>query len=617
MSIRSIDLAHEDVFDIAGSPVPSPILEYLRTLHAELADVTDGEVATYIPELGRADPSWFGISIATIDGHVYEVGDTRVPFTIQSISKPFVFGLALEDHGLAGVSERVGVEPSGNPFNSIAVDAATNRPFNPMVNAGAIVAASLVRESSPEGRLQRVLDAFGRYVGHEVEIDPTVLESERETGDRNRAIAYLMRTLDKLEGDVDEVLDLYFAQCAVVVDSRDLAVMGATLANGGEHPVSNVQAMQRECVPRVLSVMSSCGMYDYAGEWIYTVGLPAKSGVSGGMLAVLPGQFGIGVFSPPLDPRGNSVRGIRACQRLSSDLLLHPLRSTSSHGSAVRHHLNGPAARSRRVRCREEEDVLARCDKAVSVYELQGNLFFASIESVVRRILDDVEPVEFVVLDCKRVHHVDETAVATLARLASGLEASGRRLLISHLDRLDLCFAQFADTDQALQWCEAQLLARVATARGTDARALQSQELLEGLTADEIQSIADVVDIKTFAAAEVVFHANDSADCLYFVLSGSLSALLALDVGERTRRVATFGAGCAFGEMALLDEGRRSASVVADEPSTVASLSLAVLRDLETDAARSGVTAVIHRNLARNLSRRLRNANAQIQALDR
>ncbi len=160
MTIRSIDAALEDAFFGSDGVVASPILEYLRELHADLATVREGEVATYIPELSRADPSAFGISIATIDGHVYEIGDTRAPFTIQSISKPFVFGLALEDNGPDGVAERVGVEPSGNPFNSIAVDEETNRPFNPMVNAGAIVAASLVRESSPERRRARVLDAF-------------------------------------------------------------------------------------------------------------------------------------------------------------------------------------------------------------------------------------------------------------------------------------------------------------------------------------------------------------------------------------------------------------------------------------------------------------------------
>ncbi len=443
-----------------------------------------------------------------------------------------------------------------------------------------------------------------------------MFESERRTGDRNRAIAYLMRTLDKLDGDVDEVLDLYFAQCAIVVTSRDLALMGATLANGGEHPLTNIQAMQRESVPRVLSVMSSCGMYDYAGEWIYTVGLPAKSGVSGGVLAVLPGQLGIGIFSPPLDPRGNSVRGIRACQRLSTDLLLHPLHSTSTHGSVVRHDLRGNEARSRRVRSREEDELLARFDKAVAVYELQGDLFFASIEAVVRRILDDVEQTEFVVLDCKRVHHIDATATRTLARLALSLEASGRRLLMCHVG-LELGLAEFTDTDEALEWCEKQLLVRVASRVGTDARDLQSQELLQGLSSDEIQVIADVVAIRDLAAGQVVLHAGDVADCVCFVLSGSVSVRLSLETPGRTRRLATFGAGCAFGEMALIDEGRRSADVVADEASTVAVLSLEALRELEAQPGFSGVIGLIHLNLARNLSRRLRNANAQIRALDR
>ena len=258
----------------------SPVLEHLRQLLEEYSALDEGEVATYIPELGRADPSWFGIAVVTADGHVYEVGDTGLDFTIQSISKPFVFGMALEDCGRDRVLERVGVEPSGNPFNAIVVDD-RNRPFNPMVNAGAIVRPASSTRTSP------VADAphheHVRAVrGEGPRAHEKVYRSESATGDRNRSIAWLMRSFGMIDGDVSSVVDDYFKQCSLLVNCRDLATMAATLANRAStrSPV-NTRSTPRY-VENVLSVMSTCGMYDYAGEWVYTVGLPAKSGVAGG-----------------------------------------------------------------------------------------------------------------------------------------------------------------------------------------------------------------------------------------------------------------------------------------------------------------------------------------------
>ncbi len=308
----------------------SPVLEHLRQLLHEYSSLDEGEVATYIPELGRADPSWFGIVVATTDGHVYEVGDTALDFTIQSISKPFVFGMALEDCGRDAVLEKVGVEPSGNPFNAIVVDD-RNRPFNPMVNAGAIVATGLIDPGFAKTRMHRIMSTFGKYAGRELSLDEKVYRSESATGDRNRSIAWLMRSFGALDGDVEAIVDDYFRQCSVLVNCRDLATMAATLANKGVNPVTGEHALDARYVENVLSVMSTCGMYDYAGEWVYTVGLPAKSGVAGGVIAVLPGQLGIGVFSPRLDERGNSARVASACVSDS------PTTSTSTRcGSSQR-----------------------------------------------------------------------------------------------------------------------------------------------------------------------------------------------------------------------------------------------------------------------------------------
>src|SRR6266436_530999 len=257
----------------------SPVQDYLEQLHAEFSRITDGKVATYIPELAKASPNWFGICLVTMNGAVYETGDSAQPFTIQSISKPFVYGLALEDHGRAGVLERVGLEPTGDAFNSISLDPGTGRPRNPMINAGAIATAGLISGKTPQVRLKRLLEMMGTYAGRELGLDESVYRSESETGHRNRAIGHMLRNFDMITGDPTPVVELYFQQCSISVTCRDLALMAATLANRGVNPVTGKQAIRGEYVENVLSVMGSCGMYDYAGEWMYNVGMPAAAPV--------------------------------------------------------------------------------------------------------------------------------------------------------------------------------------------------------------------------------------------------------------------------------------------------------------------------------------------------
>ncbi|MGJ3253658.1 MAG: glutaminase A [Elainellaceae cyanobacterium] len=297
---------------------------YLAELHRKYRSLQDGKVADYIPELAKMNPDWFGISVITVDGEIYEVGDCDRLFTIQSISKVFVYGLALEDHGRDYLLSRVGVEPTGDAFNSIVLDDQSKRPYNPMVNAGAIATTSLINGSSHTERLNRMLDMFERYAGHELFIDMPTFVSERATGFRNRAMAYLMRNFGIIDDPVDESLDLYFQQCSIMVDCHVLAVMAATLANYGVNPITGTQAVNAGYIRDILSVMSSCGMYNFAGEWNYRIGLPAKSGVSGGIIAVVPNQLGIAVFSPLLDGRGNSIRGVKVFEELSQEFGLHP-----------------------------------------------------------------------------------------------------------------------------------------------------------------------------------------------------------------------------------------------------------------------------------------------------
>ncbi len=295
----------------------------------------DGQVADYIPELAKARPEWFGISVVSADGQTVDVGDHQQEFTIQSASKPFVFGLALEDHGREHVLSKIGVQPIGEAFNSITLDESSNRPFNPMINAGAIAAADLVKGKDLPERVTRLLDMFRRYCGRQVYVDNSVFTSERATGHRNRAIGHLMLNFNMVGEKIEETLELYFQQCSIMVTSRDLAMIGATLANGGVNPVTGERAIAAGYVKDVLSVMHTCGMYDYAGEWAYRVGVPAKSGVGGGIVAVIPGQLGIGTFSPPLDAKGNSVRGIQVFKELASRYCLHAFEADDGRPSLL------------------------------------------------------------------------------------------------------------------------------------------------------------------------------------------------------------------------------------------------------------------------------------------
>lgn len=270
----------------------------------------------------------FAISLVGLDGEGHHAGDAEHRFPLQSISKVFAYAQALEDRGRDAVHERVGVEPSGDAFNSIVFDRPTDgppRPHNPMVNAGALVTTSLVEGADDDERLARVLAEVRTYAGAEVEVDEAVAQDELGRSDHNRATAYLLREHGALpEGtDVESLLLTYLRQCAISMTCPQLALMAATLANGGVNPVTGERALGTRRLRDVLSVMHTCGMYDFAGQWAFEVGVPAKSGVSGGIMAVIPGKLGLAVFSPELDPHGNSVAGVAVCREVSEVLGLH------------------------------------------------------------------------------------------------------------------------------------------------------------------------------------------------------------------------------------------------------------------------------------------------------
>lgn len=317
------DAGMSDVDDQVAEDRRQWFRETVRRLHDDIRGVAEGAPADYIPELANVEPDRFAIAAETIEGDHFSVGDCGHRFTIQSISKLLLYGLALETHGRDLVLERVGVAPTGDSFNAITLDEHGNRAPNPMVNAGAIAVTDLVQGDGLHERVATVRRMYEQYLGHQPEPDRAVWESEQATGHRNRAIAYLMLSRGIIADRVEETLDLYFAQCSVLVTTDDLAAIGATIANHGVNPRTGEQVVRPDVARDMLTVALTCGMYDYAGEWAFTVGIPAKSGVGGGILGIIPDVGGIATFSPRLDSHGNSIRGVRVFEELSDRFALH------------------------------------------------------------------------------------------------------------------------------------------------------------------------------------------------------------------------------------------------------------------------------------------------------
>ena len=598
-----------------------PLLRFLTACHADFSAETSGAVADYIPELGKADPDHFGISLATLDGHVYEVGDTRVPFTIQSISKPFVFALALDTLGATRVEGEIGVEPSGDPFNSIRLNA-DNHPFNPMVNAGAIACSGLIREAKGDGAFEYIRQSLGRFAGRDLDIDEAVYASESATGDRNRAIGYLLRNSTVIRDDVGAVLDVYFRQCSVLVTARDIAIMAATLANRGTNPVTGEQVTTPYAISRTLSVMTSSGMYDYAGEWIYRVGIPAKSGVGGGILAALPARLGLGSYSPRLDRHGNSVRGIKVCEALSSHYDLHMLnRSDDARNSVIADYNIGKSS-SRRSRRPHEQKILAAHHEDVRIVELVGTLTFSAVDYVSRQLAAQPRP-HFIIFDVRRVAAMTRAGARLLAEGFQELAAFNVTAILSGIKRSspqwqtigewveDLANVRnFPVLDDAIEWAEDQIVYRHGGAiDSVEVTELSEQPLLAGLTAEELALLASLGTIRTYQPGERIIAAAVPAVSLFFLRSGVVHVRLPDGI-----RLATLTAGMAFGEMALL-ETHHSADVLADKSVTALEVPLPDFLRFREEHPRAGER--IMRNLAQLLADRLIVANTKHEFVDR
>ncbi len=596
----------------------SPLHRFLIQCHAEFCRDRSGAVADYIPELKKANPAHFGVSLATIDGHVYEVGDSAVPFTIQSISKAFVFALALEMLGADKVEAVIGVEPSGDAFNSIRLRP-DNRPYNPMVNSGAIACSGLIHKARGSEAFECIRDALGRFAGRKLDVDEAVFASERETGDRNRAIAYLLRNYAVVEGDVGAVLDVYFRQCSVLVTARDLAVMAATLANNGINPVTGEQVMKPYAVARTLSIMTSSGMYDYAGEWVYRVGMPAKSGVGGGIVAALPAQLGLGTFSPPLDAHGNSVRGLRICEALSTHFGLHMLNRSGDVRTSIIADYDIGGITSRRSRLPRDQQIIEDHHEDVRVVELVGAHSFATIDYVSRRLADNPSPL--LIIDFRRVAAMTTAGGLLLAEILRSLTAGAATVILTGIDRGSQVWATvhpligqiegvrfFALLDEAIEWAEDQVIFRYGGhLAAKDSSHLKEQALLAGLNDEELASLAMLGTPRRYRAGQRIVASDAPAASIFFLQSGMVSVKLPSGV-----RLASLDQGMEFGEMALLDE-RRSANVWADTDVSCLELPIGEFDRFRREHPHIGER--IARNLAAILAKRLILANAKINVL--
>lgn len=390
----------------------SPILDYLDTVIEQTAHVDSGALADYIPELAAADPTQVAVALCTVNGTVYASGDTDHHFSIQSMSKPFAYALAIEDYGLKSVLDHVGVEPSGDAFSELSLDPETGKPRNPMINAGAITTHALLKTEHGSS-VERMLNLFSKLSDRQIEIDEPVATSELGTGDRNLGLAHLLRATGALTQEPRTAVEGYIRQCAASVTVRDLALMAATLANSGVQPHTQERVFRRDTTRQVLSVMASCGMYDAAGDWLSTVGIPAKSGVAGGIIGVLPGQIGVAAFSPRLDVHGNSARGVEMMQKLSQDLGLHLME----------------AGRPARSSLRETRTATVDGQKA-TIYVLQGDLVLSSIESLVSEIINSTPGTDLVIFDMSRVDDVLPVARRTSSDMATKLINRGHRIVL-------------------------------------------------------------------------------------------------------------------------------------------------------------------------------------------
>lgn len=444
----------------------------------------------------------------------------------------------------------------------------TGRPKNPMINAGAITAASLVAGEDAEARFARVLDWYGRFAGRELDVDERIYASELSTAHRNFGLAHMLREFSILESDPEPVVAGYIRQCSVSVTTRDLALMAATLANGGRQPQTGEAVLPPALVEHVLSVMTTCGMYDAAGDWVTTVGIPAKSGVSGGIIGVLPGQVGIAVFSPRLDPHGNSARGVTLFERLSADMEMHLMHVSRGSRSAVRSSYSLATARSRTRWQGADQDVLDEFADRAHVYELNGDLLFAGVEAIVRAVVDDAP--ELAVFDFTHVNDVAEVSRQTLIALRERLrEVEAEAVVVDPGGVIPDPDAgtpdatpRFDDLASAIEFCEAELIRRHCGPR-KEPDPVADHPLIHGLQGAAREAVQAAMTTRTVAAGEVVLEAGGGFAGVHIIRRGRAVATDTGPDGQRLTLV-TMGPGTSFGELALGTDDRQETEIRAE-----------------------------------------------------
>ncbi len=597
---------------------------FLNQTHQDIFSDKSGIPADYIPELAIVNPEQFGIAITTSDGFTNEVGDASAEFTIQSISKAFVYSLALELLGTDKVLKAIGIEPSGEAFNSIRLKD-DNRPFNPMVNSGAIACTALICQNNGEEAFEKILTVLSEFAGRELSVDEKVFSSENATGDRNRAIGWLLRNSDNFSCDVEEVLEVYFRQCSILITARDLSIMGATLSNNGINPVTKERVISKTTAVQTMSVMVSSGMYDYSGEWTYKIGLPAKSGVGGGITAVLPSQFGLGVFSPPLDKLGNSVRGIKVCQLLSDYFHLHVLETEDDVNQNIPISYDLSQIRSSRMRGQSDNETLGEFGSRVSVFELSGVINFIGSNFITRSVAEE-EFKDFVVLSFIRVSRLTRASIEVFRLFFDQILSKSQRLIVVEKEVLNDTpkglFGEMADLikqncqcfknlDQAIEWIEDELVAEYGACQNNsdDFLPLAEQPLLNGLSNSDLEKLQDNVTLSEYESGFKIIGLNEKADGLYFLRSGKVSVMVDDDI-----YVSGLDAGTCFGELALIaPNATRTANIIADTKVFCSFLSIKAFNEISLVIPK--FNELLLRNLGLILFERLKQSNSKISAL--
>lgn len=388
----------------------TPIQDYLANIVEDVRLDNSGEVATYIPALAQANPDRLALAMTTVFGRTYTAGDVDTEYTIQSMSKPFAYAAALEHHGSENVDRIVNTEPSGEAFNELSLEQGTHRPKNPMINVGALAVNQIVCRPGENWKVRtdHMVDVLSALAGRQLSVDYDAYESEMDTAHRNMSIAHMLAAYGFINTTPHDAVRGYTAQCSVLVNTRDVAMMTAVLANGGVNPVTDKKVLSRDVVRKVLSVMAIAGMYDEAGEWFTEVGIPAKSGVAGGLLGALPGQAGIAAFSPRLNDHGNSVRGISIFRKLSEDLGLHIMDPDAIGSRALRG---------------------TRVKDGRSVIEIQCPINFTAAEIILNRLATNPPSQSEIVFDVSRVGYVNPVGRKLILEAMRRLSADGKEIL--------------------------------------------------------------------------------------------------------------------------------------------------------------------------------------------